>query len=98
MARELDAAPDVLVGRLVLQPVELPLQPFELAGHARAAQQPRALQLAEPLAQPQLGFTRHRQAASRAWPRCRAAPRAARLRRCGRNGSWIRRARSRLAA
>ena len=36
---QLDLVPDLLVGRLGLDPVELALQPLELAGEARAAQE-----------------------------------------------------------
>src|SRR5438270_681223 len=95
MACELDAAPDLLIRRLLLEPVELTLQALELAGHARPAQQPRASQLAQPLAQPQLGLTRHLRTTSRVWPRWSAAPNAARPRLCDRSDSWIRRARNR---
>ena len=35
--RELDRAPDLLVGRRGLDPLELALEPLELAGDARAA-------------------------------------------------------------
>ena len=45
--RELDRVPDLLVGRLGLDPVELALQPLELAGEARAAQEIEAAQLAQ---------------------------------------------------
>src|SRR5581483_1529825 len=59
VAREQDALPDLLVGRLGRQPVELLLQPLELRGQLRAAQQPDAGELAQPLAQTQLGLGRH---------------------------------------
>jgi hypothetical protein len=38
MTRELDGAPDLLVGRRGLDAVELPLQLFELTGELRAAE------------------------------------------------------------
>ena len=41
MACELDRAPDLLVGRRRLDPLELPLQPLELAGKPRAAEEPQ---------------------------------------------------------
>src|SRR5581483_9011040 len=39
VACELDLPPDLLVGRLLADPVDLPLQPLELAREARAAEQ-----------------------------------------------------------
>ena len=56
--RELDRAPDLVAGRLPPDPVELPLEAFELARQLRAAEQRHAAQAAEPLAQPQLMLAR----------------------------------------
>ena len=58
VARELDLAPDLLVGRLLADPVELPLEPVELAGELRSAEQRHVPQPPEPLAQPQLVLSR----------------------------------------
>ena len=68
MARELDRAPDLLVARLGDDPVELPLKALELAGEARAAQERQAAEPVQPLAELDLGLTRH----------CRRAAAAAR--------------------
>src|SRR3954468_1757087 len=51
--RELDGAPDLLVARLGDDPVELPLEPLELAGELGSAQQRQAPQTAQLLAEPQ---------------------------------------------
>jgi len=59
MARQLDGAPDLLVARLGDDPVELPLQALELAGQARAAEKRQTAEAVQPLAQLDLGFTRH---------------------------------------
>src|SRR5205085_8092231 len=68
MARELDRAPDVRVGRLGDDPVELPLQALELAGEPRAAEERQAAEPVQPLAELDLALTRH----------CRRAAAAAR--------------------
>ena len=51
---ELDLAPDLLVGRLLADPGDLPLKTVELAGDLRAAEQRQSSQPPQPLAQPQL--------------------------------------------
>src|SRR5438094_9833023 len=59
MARQLDRAPDLLVARLGDDALELPLQALELAGQARAAEKRQTAEAVQPLAQLDLGFTRH---------------------------------------
>ena len=49
---QLDLPPDLLVGGLVADPVDLALEPLQLAGDARAAEQRQVPQPPEPLAQP----------------------------------------------
>src|SRR5215204_4130441 len=103
--RELDLVPDLLVGRLGLDPVELPLQALELTGEASAAQEVEPTQLAQPVPEPDLCIPGHPNpflrrlrtaaAAARASAAARVAPRS---RRRGRSGGWTRRGRSRPAA
>src|SRR2546429_477893 len=57
VARGLDVAPDVLVGRLLTDAGDLPLEPLELAGKAGPAGQRQVPQSPEPLAKPQLVLT-----------------------------------------
>ena len=52
VSSQLDLAPDLLVGRLLPDPLDLPLQPLELAGEPCTADQREVLQAPEPLAQP----------------------------------------------
>src|SRR5438874_1693916 len=52
VAGQLDLAPDLLVGRLLADPCDLPLEPLELAGEPRAPEQRKVPQAPEPLAQP----------------------------------------------
>ena len=59
MARELDRLPDLLGARLLLELVELILEPLELACELRTAQELHAAELTEPLAQPHLRLARH---------------------------------------
>ncbi len=56
--RELDRAPDLVVGRLLSDPVELPLQAVELPGELRPAEQRHVAEPAQPLAETQLVLTR----------------------------------------
>src|SRR5581483_7837478 len=49
--RELDRAPDVLVRRLRLHPLQLVLQPLELAGELGAAEQAEPPEPSQPLPQ-----------------------------------------------
>ena len=56
---ELDRPPDLFVARLGDDPVELPLQALELSGKPGAAQERQAAEPAQPLAQLDLGLTRH---------------------------------------
>ena len=98
VSRELDGAPDLLVRLLSRDPVELLLELVDLARDARAPEQARALELAQAVAQPELGLTRHARTTSAAWRSSASARGAERRRRDGRSGSWTRRARSRRAA
>ncbi len=58
VAGQLDLAPDLFVGGLLADPGDLPLEPLELAGDARAAEQRQVPQPPEPLTQPQLVLSR----------------------------------------
>src|SRR5204863_8416931 len=99
MARELDGAPDLLVGRLGLEPLELPLEALELTGETRATEQGQAPQLPEPLAEAKLGLTRRHCGRVGAGGPGRAGARGAgRPRRGGRSGDSPPRARSRRGA
>src|SRR5205085_11016813 len=53
--RELDGAPDLLVGRLGLQPLELLLQALELGRETGATEERQAPQPPEPPAETELG-------------------------------------------
>ena len=57
VAGQLDGAPDLVVARLGLHPLELALELRELALEAGPAEELQVPQLGEPLAQPQLGLT-----------------------------------------
>src|SRR5262249_43314090 len=92
--RELDGAPDLLVGRLLADPVELALQAVQLARELRAAEQRHVAQAAQALAEAQLVLTRGHRTASGASRASAAAPAAARSRRCGRTGGSARPCRS----
>src|SRR5437870_1672736 len=93
--RELDGAPDLLVGRLGLEARKLPLEALELARETRAAEQRQVPQLPEPLAEAELGLTRRHCGRAVAGGRGRAAGRAgARSRRRGRSGGSALRGRS----
>src|SRR5262249_8595262 len=81
---ELDLAPDLLVGRLLADPGDLALEPFQLPGDLRAAEQREAPQTPQALAQPQLMLSRVHRTASRAGRESHAAPAAARSHRSGR--------------
>ena len=59
MARELDGAPDLLVGDLRLHALELLLEPLEIAGYARAAEQAQPSELRESFAKAKLLVSRH---------------------------------------
>src|SRR5205823_14881065 len=80
MPGELDRAPDLLVGRLGLELLELPLQSLELPGELRATEQWGAAEAVQALAQPPLGLTRHCRRAAATWPGTSAAHRAGRSR------------------
>ena len=99
VAGELDLAPDLLVGRLGLDPVELALESIELAGEARTAQEIEPAELAQPVPQPDLGITGHLTPALRRDAKAArgssGARASARSRRCGRSGGSTLRARSR---
>ena len=101
VAGELDPLPDLLVGRVVLQPLELPLQALELGREPRAAQQLDAAQLGEAVAQAELGVGRHgvppEEAEQLREHRPQLGPRHDRGR-CGRSGGSTRRGRSRPGA
>jgi hypothetical protein len=58
VARQLDLAPDLLVGGLLADPGDLPLQPVQLARELRAAEAREVPQPSEPLTQPQLVLSR----------------------------------------
>src|SRR5207247_10654772 len=92
VARELDDVPELVALGLLFDALELPLEPHYLGVELRSAQQPGRPQLRQPLAQLELGFTRHCRTTSGAWRRCRAAARGGRPHRRGRSGSWTRRA------
>src|SRR5207247_2201046 len=99
MSRELDGAPDLLVGRRSLDALELALQLLELARDPRAAQQAEIAQAREPLAQHQFGVSRHsRRRAAGAARYTPSTPGAGRSRRCGRSGDSARRGQSPPAA
>ena len=101
MARELDGAPDLLVGDLGLHALELLLEPLEVAGYAGAAEQAQPSELGKPLAKAKLlvscHSTRSRTAAAGA-PGTAAARDAAGSRPRARSGSSTRRGRSRRGA
>src|SRR5512145_2734838 len=59
VAGELDRAPDLLVRGLLAEALDLPLQPLELRGELRPAQELDARELGEPVSQPELGVLRH---------------------------------------
>ncbi len=59
MTRELDGAPDLLVRDLRVHPLELLLEPFEIRGEPRAAEQAQPLELRQPLAKTELLLSRH---------------------------------------
>ena len=87
------------VGRLLDDPVELPLQALELARELRAAQERQAPQAAQLGAQPQLlGLTGHRRRGAAAGPASAGARVAGRWRRRGHSRSWTRPGRSHRAA
>src|SRR6185437_13925230 len=96
--RQLDLAPDLLVGRLLADPGDLPLQAIELAGDPRAAEERKVPQATEPLAQSELVLSRGHRTASAGGPGWDEAPAAGRWRRSGRSADSARPGRSRRAA
>ncbi len=98
VARKLDLRPDLLVGRLGAEVLELALQALELAGELGPPEQAHAAQLAEPLAQPELVLTGHFRTAGGGGRDRGGALSAGRSGRRGRSGSSTRRARSRREA
>src|SRR5947209_10171845 len=93
MAGELDGAPDLRVGRLGLDPVELPLKALQLARELRAAQKRHRTEPAEPLPKPQLVLRRGHRTTSGAGRARGGSPAAAGARRIARNGDCARQAR-----
>ena len=69
VACELDLLPDLVPGRLGGDALELFLEPRELAREPGAAQQAHAAQLAQPVADTQLGFTGHCRRPGETWRR-----------------------------
>src|SRR5204862_8326412 len=98
VAGQLDLAPDLLVSGLLADPGDLPLEPLELAGDARAAEQRQVPQPPEPLAQPQLVLSRRHCRASGDGTASDAARSAARRRRSGRRAGPARPGRTPRAA
>src|SRR5262249_41908639 len=99
VSRQLDGVPDVLVSRLVGDPLELPLQLLDLCGDTRTAGEVDAAQAREALPQPELLISRHSSRTAAAAARSvRAARDAGRPCRCGRSGSSTRPSRSRRGA
>src|SRR6476661_5270703 len=97
--RELDGAPDLLVGRRRLDALELTLQLLELARDARAAKQVEVAQARQPLSQPQLVVSRHSRKRAAGVARRTASARAGgRSHRCDRSGGSALQARSPPAA
>src|SRR5262249_28819562 len=97
--RELDAMPDVLVGRLLSDALELTLQLLDLCRHACAAEEVDAAQAREALSQPELLISRHSSRTDAVAGRpARAARIEARPCRCARTGSSTRTGRSRRGA
>ena len=92
--RKLDELPDLLVGGALLDALELTLKALELTGQPRALQERQAAETAQPLAQTNLGFTRHERRGAGASPGSRAARAGARSHRRARSGSWTRPGRS----
>src|SRR5439155_8084718 len=99
VARKLDRAPALLARRRGLDARELALELLELARDLRAPEQAQIAQTGEPLAQSQLGVSRHsRRRAAGAVRRTPSIPAAERLRRCGRSAGFARQDRSPRAA
>src|SRR6476659_8126356 len=95
---DLDLAPDLLVGGLLPDPGQLPLEALELPGQLRAAQQRQVPKPPEALPQPQLVLSWGHRTTSGGGRVSGAAPGAARSRRCGRSAGSARPGRSRRAA
>ena len=72
--RQLDRLPDLVVARLLLETVDLVLEPLELAGQLRPAEELHGAELTEPLAQAHLGFARHAQFFSKRPSSCDSFP------------------------
>src|SRR5205807_1234425 len=100
MSRQLDRAPDLLVGGSRLDPIELPLQLLQLPREAAATKQVEVAQARQPLAQVELVISCHRapRRAAVAGRDAASAPDAGRSRRCGRSEGSARPGRSCPAA